>query len=196
MWIDREWPHVPEPKDEAARHSRFRSLYEDHYAAVSAFALRRAHSAADGSDAVAEVFTIAWRRLDKVPEPPRDLLWLYGVAHRVIANQRRSFIRRSNLVKRLQDQVQIPQENSDGPAVELVRSAIEDLRVTEKEALRLVLWEGLSHAEAASVLGCSSNAVAIRVHRAKLHMQTALASRDIESRHSEPTGLPSRRARS
>lgn len=187
---------MPEPKDEKARQSRFRCLYEAHYAGVFAFALRRVSSTPDVSDVVSEVFTIAWRRLDKVPEPPRDLLWLYGVAHRVIANQRRSIIRRSNLLKRLQDQTQTPVEIPDSPTAELVLSAIEDLRVTERDALRLVLWEGLSHAEAASVLGCSSNAVAIRVHRGKLHIQAALASHGIESIRSEPTIVPSRGARS
>jgi RNA polymerase sigma factor (sigma-70 family) len=189
---------VPESKEEDARQHRFRSLYEAHYAGVFAFAARRLPSTPEIPDVVAEVFTIAWRRLDIVPEPPRDLLWLYGVAHRVIANQRRSSTRRSNLLKRLQDQTQAISVETppEDPVAELVLSAIESLRAIERDALRLVLWEGLSHAEAASVLGCSSNAVAIRVHRAKLHLQEALASHGIESSRSEPTIIPSRRARS
>jgi DNA-directed RNA polymerase specialized sigma24 family protein len=39
----------------------------------------------------------------------------------------------------------------------------------------LVYWEQLSHAEAAQVLGCSPNAVAIRTHRAKERLRDALA---------------------
>jgi RNA polymerase sigma-70 factor (ECF subfamily) len=37
-----------------------------------------------------------------------------------------------------------------------------------------VLWEELSHAEAAEVLGCSVNAVGVRLHRAKARLRDAL----------------------
>jgi RNA polymerase sigma-70 factor (ECF subfamily) len=37
-----------------------------------------------------------------------------------------------------------------------------------------VHWEQLSHAEAAQVMGCSANAVAIRVHRARGRLREAL----------------------
>jgi len=48
----------------------------------------------------------------------------------------------------------------------------------EREAIALVHWEQLSHDEAARVLGCSSNAVAIRVHRARSRLRQALAEAD------------------
>jgi RNA polymerase sigma-70 factor (ECF subfamily) len=39
-------------------------------------------------EGLAETFLVAWRRLDDVPDDP--LPWLYRVARRVLANQRRS----------------------------------------------------------------------------------------------------------
>jgi len=52
--------------------------------------------------------------------------------------------------------------------------AVRRLAPGEREALQLVHWERLSHAEAAAVLGCSANAVAIRVHRARTRLREEL----------------------
>jgi RNA polymerase sigma-70 factor (ECF subfamily) len=55
-----------------------------------------------------------------------------------------------------------------------VRAALQELRPLDREVIRLVYWDGLSHGEAASVLGCSVNAVALRVKKAKVRLQTRL----------------------
>jgi RNA polymerase sigma-70 factor (ECF subfamily) len=60
-----------------------------------------------------------------------------------------------------------------------VVAALDRLSVREREALQLVLWEELSHAEAAQVLGCSANAVAIRVHRAKTRLRGELSATEL-----------------
>jgi RNA polymerase sigma-70 factor, ECF subfamily len=154
------------------RERRFRTLYEQHYRAVHAYAVRRTGAPDDASDAVAEVFTTAWRRLDVVPAAPADLLWLYGVARRVLATQHRSARRWHRLVARLEAQ---PPEPEPPEPDDRLLAALRRLPEREREALMLVLWEDLSHAEAAQVLGCSANAVAIRVHRAKTRLRAALA---------------------
>ncbi len=41
-------------------------------------------------------------------------------------------------------------------------AAMDRLRPADREALRLVLWDDLSHADAAAVLGCSVNAFELR----------------------------------
>jgi RNA polymerase sigma-70 factor (ECF subfamily) len=72
---------------EPTRNERFEGLFRDNYAAVRGYALRRAPRDM-AQDVVAETFLVAWRRLDDVPADA--LPWLYGVARRVLANQRRS----------------------------------------------------------------------------------------------------------
>ena len=57
-----------------------------------------------------------------------------------------------------------------------VVAALDRLSGREREAVLLVLWEELSHADAAQVLGCSANAVAIRVHRAKTRLRRELSA--------------------
>jgi hypothetical protein len=69
----------------ALAENRFAELYRDHGRFVLAYALRRAVPE-DAADVVAETFLVAWRRLDDVPGDGRARLWLYGVAHRVLAD--------------------------------------------------------------------------------------------------------------
>ena len=165
------------------REQRFGALYRDHYRSVWAYAVRRIESRADAGDVVADVFTIAWRRLSEVPDPPDDLLWLYGVARRVVAGKRRSARRVRDLIARLQAN---PVTGSTGgnQLTDRLLEAVARLRPVEREAIALVHWEQLSHAEAAQVLGCSANAVAIRVHRARGRLRQALA----ESQPAPPDG--------
>ena len=56
-----------------ARRARFEGLYGAHGRAILAFALRRAEQPADAADVLAEVFLVAWRRLDDVLRAARGL---------------------------------------------------------------------------------------------------------------------------
>ena len=67
-------------------------------------------------------------------------------------------------------------EWADNPARERLLAAIRELRPADREALLLVHWEQLTYAEAAETLGCSVNAVGIRVHRAKERLRQLLGS--------------------
>jgi RNA polymerase sigma factor (sigma-70 family) len=168
---------VPADSDDQ-RELRFRRLYQEHYLAIQAYVVRRVEDRADVADVVADVFTTAWRRLEKVPASPDDKLWLYGVARRVISGNRRSLRRFRSLLARLEagyggDSVPCPQIAADGVHDGLL-DAVRRLGSAEREALQLVHWERLSHTEAAAVLGCSANAVAIRVHRARAKLREAL----------------------
>jgi len=157
------------------REQRFGALYREHYRSIWAYAVRRVESHADASDVVADVFTIAWRRLSEVPDPPGDLLWLYGVARRVVAGKRRSARRVHDLIARLQANPVVLSTGSGDQLTDRLLDAVARLRPAEREAVALVHWEQLSHDEAARVLGCSANAVAIRVHRARGRLRRALA---------------------
>jgi RNA polymerase sigma-70 factor (ECF subfamily) len=150
----------------------FRSLYDRHYDAILAYFLRRAgqHSA---QDLAAEVFLVAWRRLDDVPRGEETLLWLYGVAANVAAHHRRSAARRARLDTRLRS---VPAATSrDEPEPQVVRrteyehvlAAAARLRPADQEILRLAAWEELPHDQISRLLGVSVAAVDQRLHRAK-----------------------------
>jgi RNA polymerase sigma factor (sigma-70 family) len=162
------------------REFRFRRLYEANFHPVQAYAVNRLGRSDDVADIVAEVFLIAWRRLADVPPSPSDRFWLYGTARRVIARRYRSASRWRNLLDRLaaeqRPMVQVP-EWAGNPAQERLLAAIGELKPAYREALLLVHWEQLTHAEAAETLGCSVNAVGIRVHKAKGRLRTLLGTK-------------------
>ena len=66
-----------------------------------------------------------------------------------------------------------PPDPSDVGA--LLRWALTRLREPDREILRLVAWEGCTTGELATVLGCSSNAAAVRLHRARRRLRKVLA---------------------
>lgn len=173
---ERQMP-APAGSSDPLRHERFEDLFEACHRPLLAYAARRCPTLADAEDVVADAFVVAWRRLDDMPMGDGSLLWLYGVARRTIANQRRGRARRGRLQERLETTFDrpglaagAPTQPDDGTALE----ALARLSAADQELLRLVAWEELTHAEIGQVLGISANAVAIRLHRARARFEAAL----------------------
>lgn len=136
---------------------------------VFRYALRRTGNDADAEDVLAETFAVCWRRIDDVPSG-KELPWLYGVARRVLANQRRSSGRLDRLRARLQ-----AEQLADPPVATeegLAREVLDQLADPDQEVLRLALWEELTPSEIAVALGITENAVYIRLHRARQRFAT------------------------
>jgi RNA polymerase sigma factor (sigma-70 family) len=161
-------------QDRVARRERFEALYIAHYGAIFRFVDRRADGpASEVPDVVADVFMAVWRRLDEVPEGDAARLWLYGVARRSLLNVRRGRRRRWRLLSRLSAEAAAATtaQVAADPGDAVLREAIRRLPDPYREVLQLVAWDGLSHAEAAQVLDCSTNAVALRLHKAKARLR-------------------------
>lgn len=153
----------------------FRTLWEAHADAILAYARRRADPDT-AAEVVAGTFLVAWRRRRDVPDQP--LPWLYGVARRVLADQRRSRRRRARLAERLvRDSDHAVSDPADGFALRaVVLDALEGLNDTDREVLQLTCWEQLTPQEAAHVLGCSAATFAVRLHRARRRARRRLDS--------------------
>jgi RNA polymerase sigma-70 factor (ECF subfamily) len=146
-------------------------LIQRHGRDVLAYARRRS-DATTAEDVTAEVFVVAWRRSPDIPEGG-ELPWLYGVARRVLANERRAARRRDGLVsvlRGLRGEAAPPPGFDDSGVLE----ALGTLKRGDQELLMLTAWEGLTTAEAAVVVGCSTRAAHTRLHRARGRLQTAL----------------------
>jgi len=153
--------------EDADHRLAFDRLYDTHARAVLAYALRRTASADGAGGAASWTFIVAWRRLARVLGVDEALPWLFGVARKVLANQRRAAARRGRLINRIAEQPQAGAGLTLGAGGTPALAALERLGADDQELLRLVAWEGLSHAEIAVVLGITVNAVAIRLHRAR-----------------------------
>src|SRR6201999_409787 len=132
------------------RVDRVERLFADHARAVRAYALRRV-DAATAEDVVSDVFVVAFRRLEDVPETA--LPWLLATARKTIANYRRAASRRERLSLDLQ-----PLQAggwSDAPAGNPLLTGVARLTESDREVILLVAWEELSPEDAAAVVGCS-----------------------------------------
>ena len=164
----------------------FDSIYERAAPRLLRYALRRTIDLADAEDAVADTFVIAWRRLDDVPPEPATLPWLFAVARRVIANQRRGRERRNRLIDRLRG-LRRPLPPTDAPVTGgIALAALGRMSSQDQELLRLVAWDDLSHAQIALTLAISENAVAIRLLRARARFKEALAGERTSHAHDGP----------
>ncbi len=149
-------------------------LFNAHGAAVRAYALRRlgAGESASADDVVSEVFAVAWRRIDAVPEGA-ELPWLLGCARRVVLHVHRRARRDAALVGQLEAHATGAALPATGDRV--LADALASLGERDREALLLIAWEGLSASEAAVVVGCSRGTFAVRLHRARRRLSAALA---------------------
>ncbi|MFJ2031521.1 RNA polymerase sigma factor [Streptosporangium sp. NPDC087985] len=170
---------MQDPRVPPGARDRFEALYLACYPAMHRYALRRTDSADDVADVIAETFLIAWRRLDDVPEGDATLLWLYGTARRVLANHRRGESRRTALASRLRDELAAGQETAPpDPQADAVRAAFATLAPADREVLALACWEELTGPQIATVLGCSSTAARLRLHRARRRLARLLDTTD------------------
>jgi RNA polymerase sigma-70 factor (ECF subfamily) len=146
------------------------SLYERYAGAVHRYALRRSDRET-AEEITAQVFMVAWRRRSTVPEDA--LPWLYGVARKALADQRRGAARRNRLNERLRGEAI---EETPGPELldDRLAQALQRLSREDREALLLRYWEELEPAQIAQAMGCTRAAMAVRLHRARLRLRRNL----------------------
>ncbi|MFE3452787.1 RNA polymerase sigma factor [Nonomuraea sp. NPDC059194] len=163
------------------RRARFEAVYAGTYEQILGYAVRRCPSPDDAADVVAETFAIAWRKIDQLPQGAEARLWLYGVARNVLANHRRSTTRHHARTVELDADLADLYASTPDSTVEFgaIARAFQDLQDDDRELLGLVAWEGLERGEIAAVLGCSRNAVRIRLHRARKRFARALQAAGI-----------------
>jgi RNA polymerase sigma-70 factor, ECF subfamily len=153
------------------REVHFGALYQLHYRPLRAYVLRRT-DASEADDVVAECFLVLWRRLEAAPSRDDEvLLWLFGVARHVLSNFRRSRVRRERLAARITNlRHDLRGSEIDGTSRCRARAVVEgllQLDPDDREILLLAGWERLSNLEIGKILGCSQNAAALRLHRAR-----------------------------
>jgi RNA polymerase sigma factor (sigma-70 family) len=157
---------------DADREERFTSLMQTHADAVYRYVRRRlpAGGAADAEDLLSEAMTVAWRRLDDIPEDS-TLAWLYGVARKQLANSRRRNARRSAHDVQLRLPGLTASAEDEAVASLSVQAAINGLNPSEREVILLTAWEGLTPNELAVALGITVNAAGVRLSKARAHFR-------------------------
>lgn len=165
----------PTGEAEASAHERFNAVYERMFDSVYWFCQRRLGQF-DGAaeDVTADVFTVVWRLIDKVPPPPADRVFVHAIAYRQIKNQQRRIASRIRLIRRIAAERLAPSRGASQAVSHHVETALSRLPEAEREALLLVVVDRFSHAETAQLLGCSPNAVSLRLRRARARLRAEL----------------------
>jgi RNA polymerase sigma-70 factor (ECF subfamily) len=134
----------------------------------------------DAAEVVQEAFVRAYLRLDRLRLPGRFGAWLLKVVTNEAIDRQRAQRRRANFLKlsrwhEIRKPGQCPEEAEHAHDLRVaVKRAM--LRLTEKEVKAITLFglDGLSHQEAARIMGCSAEAVRWHVYRARQKLRVLL----------------------
>jgi RNA polymerase sigma-70 factor (ECF subfamily) len=163
---------------------RFEEIYANTRQALLGYLVRRSESIDDAADLLAEVYLVAWRRIEDVPAGDESRLWLFGVARRVLANHHRRGRNESQLAGALETALRLHAESI--PAAALgdlegrVAGALSALSAPDRELLMLNAWDELTPAEIAVVLRRPVGVVRVRLHRARKRLRARLADSEAD----------------
>jgi len=165
--------HLPVKRgaDLNQQEAKFTDIYDRYYGKIHAYCLRRSDRD-QVEDVVANVFLVAWRKIDEIPTGAHALYWLYRVAFRSVGRQWRGSTRQRRLKQKLdglgRDMPILPEDFVvQDEETQIVLTAIQGLRPRDREALLLAEWEQLSGPEVAEILEISHAAAKQRIHRAR-----------------------------
>lgn len=165
---------MPRPDDSLL----FERLFDQHFDEVYRYAQRRTDDET-AREVAAETFVVAWRRRDDLPN--HAVPWLYGIARNVLLTSYRQARRIRKLDGRghdLDGQVDrpVPDHAVQVAEADWLAALLGRLADADREAFMLIGWEDLSISEAARVMGCTANALRVRLYRARRRVQRLIAN--------------------
>jgi RNA polymerase sigma factor (sigma-70 family) len=162
-----------------------RSLYERFAGQIYGYCLHQLGSREEAEDAVQTTFLNVFRGLKRGIVPEIESAWLFKIAHNVCLSRRRSSHRRGrvetpNNMEVLQEVVPARERGNE----DLIRlqDALEVMPESQRRAILLREWQGLSYREIADELRLSQSAVETLIFRARRTLAAGLAEAPPEER--------------
>ena len=168
---------------QAGDRAAFDDLVRRYRARIYALTLHLTGSRSEADDITQDVFTRAYQQLHTFAGRSEFFTWLYRIAVNRSLNARRDTARRrtSGLDDpRVQAAVAVDAYGDPRRQAELSQTyarlvtALDRLSPTLRSTVVLVSLQGLSHDEAAAVLGCPAGTVAWRIHEARNQLRASL----------------------
>jgi RNA polymerase sigma factor (sigma-70 family) len=157
----------------AGDRTSFAALLERHYERMHRIAWRLTGSVHDAEDIVQDVCCALVNRIRFFRGEARFATWLIGI----VINACRDHRRRAGAFGRMRERLTVVVGLGPSPdGRDLFRatwlaSEIARLSPDVRAAVVLVAGEGLSHAEAAKILGCAESTVSWRLHEARKRLK-------------------------
>ena len=163
---------APAPEADATR-----ALYEQYANQIFRYCLHQLGSREEAEDAVQTTFLNAFRGLKRGIVPDVESAWLFKIAHNVCLSRRRSTWRRGRIES--PTDFEVVEELAPAPsrrADELMglQDVLEQLPETQRRAILLREWQGLSYREIAAELELSQAAVETLIFRARRSLASGL----------------------
>ena len=154
-----------------------RSLYEQYANQIFRYCLHQLGSREEAEDAVQSTFLNAFRGIKRGVVPELESAWLFKIAHNVCLSRRRSAWRRGRVESPAD--FEVVEELAAAPsrrADELIglQDVLEQMPETQRRAILLREWQGLSYREIADELEVSQAAVETLIFRARRTLASGL----------------------
>jgi len=168
----------------------FGLLVRRHQRRIYRLAAHMLRNASEAEDVTQDVFVRAFQALDRFDGRSEPFTWLYRIAVNLSLNQIRSKKTRgrttggddprmlSVLAETKAGMSSDPAEDSENRQIaEALYSGVDKLSESLRTTLILVCVDGLSHEDAAQVLGCPEGTIAWRVHEARRKLKAHMSDR-------------------
>lgn len=162
----------------------FEALYAKYLKKVYTYVYYRVGNAEDAEDITESVFLHALVHLDRYQDRGIPFsAWLLRIAHNLVANWYRNSTRRRSVdlesAEPLQDTSPTPEEVLEGKEERSeVRALLSSLPEERQQALILRYAEGMKHKEIAEVMGKSTGAVKVLIHRSLISLHRGLSEKE------------------
>ncbi|MEP6812095.1 MAG: RNA polymerase sigma factor [Actinomycetota bacterium] len=153
------------------------ALYEEYANQIFRYCLHQLGSREEAEDAVQSTFLNAFRGIQRGVVPELESAWLFKIAHNVCLSRRRSSWRRGRIESPAD--FEVVEELAAAPArraEELIglQDVLEQMPESQRRAILLREWQGLSYREIADELELSQAAVETLIFRARRALATGL----------------------
>jgi RNA polymerase sigma factor (sigma-70 family) len=161
------------------------ALYERYSGQIYGFCLHRLGSREEAEDAVQTTFLNAFRGISRGVEPQAESAWLFKIAENVCLSRHRSSFRRRRVeapsdLEALQDV--LPGHEPDKDELHGLERVLEGMPQTQRRAILLREWQGLSYREIADEMGITQAAVETLIFRARRSLAQGLEAAEREPR--------------
>jgi RNA polymerase sigma-70 factor (ECF subfamily) len=150
-------------------------LYRQYHRQLNAYCTALTNNADDAKDLMSSVIEIAFTRFHELREVSKFKYFLFGVASRLVNNERRKMSAKVFVSEETLHQVKDPRESADAVADHFyLHRALQKLSNDMREAVTLFELQGFSIREIAGIQNTNENTVKTRLQRGREKLKELL----------------------
>lgn len=157
----------------------FSALVERHYGFIFRLAWRLTGQKADAEDLAQEVCARLGRAIRSYRGGSAFTTWLYAIVVNAARDAGRRAARETAKLDAWGAEAALHVEAAPDDPAEALWAMVRQLPAKQREAITLVYGEGMNHADAADLMGCSEATVSWHVHEARKRLRQMMAAGEV-----------------